>query len=143
MHFTAQFAVSITGYSATGSAATVLVKQSSGAVSYAVSTQASQFLVAMPTNVSVYVLTGRGVVFRANLSGLSASFVLTGYPSTYARDFEAWFPRSFGADDWTFNVIDNESWSSKMISPSVWIAQAENTEVWTAATKQPENWTSE
>lgn len=97
----------------------------------------------MPTNAGGYSLTGNALTFLTRLAGLPASCVLTGYPSSYARDFEAWFPLPFDGDNWAVSVIENEAWSSKLEAARTWLALGENTKAWTPAVKQPENWTNE
>jgi hypothetical protein len=105
--------------------------------------QLSAFGTTLASSAGTYAVTGTPAAFGIFLSSATGSFAVTGVTASYSRDFEAWFPRPFDADNWIGSVIQGEAWTLKAPASAAWAVVPEQTETWTPAVIQPDPWTTE
>src|SRR5262249_484116 len=120
----AGFSVAITpgiaGYSVIGGPALLPTRMSLSLGSYSATP--------LVTPLGVLLLSGTGEIDVA------------GYDASFTRDFEAWFPRPFDADEWINSAIEQDAWMPEVTSSESWTVAATQAENWIPAIKQPETW---
>jgi hypothetical protein len=90
-----------------------------------------------------FLLIGGVAPFVTALNPRGEIYQLIGFSSTFARDFEAWFPRRFGESNWNDAVVQNEAWSAQVVSTDTWMAASASEDAWRAANILPNPWTNE
>jgi hypothetical protein len=100
-------------------------------------------LVRQPSSTGAFLLSGNQARTGTFIGSAGAAYVVSGYPSTFTRNFEAWFPRPFDVDGWSDAASEAEPWTSVQDSKSVWAVETGPTSNWTPSVIQSEPWTIE
>jgi len=146
-----------------GSAATHSTKLLSSSATCLVRGNAVAFRLVTPLNVGTFLVGGNsarfgigvpcfgaatavssdGCVLAISMTSTSGSYMIAGYPTTFARDFEAWIPRPFDTDGWTATSGESVAWTGNASTTSPWTAASEPVGIWVPAVIQPEPWTKD
>ena len=137
------FATSQGAHLASGVAATFSVRLLAGAGGNSIAANAAAFATKMLSSAASFSMSGQNARFGPSIGSSTGTYAVVGLDAVYTRDFEAWFPRPFDADDWTAGTGESEAWVPKAPTAETWPAQAKQPASWASAIKQSENWTTE
>lgn len=131
------------GFGVVTNAAPFLRTLSAGSFGCTIGGTQTTALLRMPSVTGTLVLAGRTVTFTTAAAQGTGSYLAFGYPSSFGRNFESWFPRPFERDAWTNSTADGETWTSKDPNTIPWMTKADPAVPWTPAAGQIESWTIE
>ena len=142
------FGVSLRGatggpYSISANGAGFSVAITAGVAGYSVVGPPALLATRMALVLGSYSVTGAVTPLGVLLLSGSGEIDVAGYDASFTRDFEAWFPRPFDADEWINSAIEQDPWMREVTSSESWTIAATQAESWIPAIKQPETWDAE